>query len=91
MGSSKRRSAAALRVYDVVLEAALDERVSLHRLRRGHEISVPDYLAGLEAVRNVEDILEPLRREQGAVESRAMGLVRRERPDVALLNIEEAA
>ena len=74
-------SAAARRVYDVALEAALDERVALHKLKAGGEIDTRDYLAGLEAVRHVEEHLEPLRRQHGATESRAMELVRREQQD----------
>lgn len=65
-----RVSEHALTVLDAAVDAAVHERVRLHRARKAEEIDVQGYLAGLEAVRNVEDALEPLRREQGAERAR---------------------
>lgn len=65
------------------LDWALKQRVKLHRDREDRKISVRDYLDGLAAVREVEDRLEPLRRQLGATSSRAMELTMAEREEAA--------
>lgn len=45
----------------VALDAVLDLRVLLHHERRDGRLTVPDYLAGLRAARDVERDLEELR------------------------------
>jgi hypothetical protein len=69
---------ARLAVYNAAVDAALDHRVELHRLRAAGDLDVKPYLEGLRAVRDVEDTLEPLRRKAGAVGSRAYELSRAE-------------
>lgn len=61
----------ALAALNARLDAALDERVRLHRARAAKESTVREYLDGLKAVRDVEAELEPRRRELGATHSRA--------------------
>jgi hypothetical protein len=65
---------AKLAVYDAAMDAALDHRLELHRRRLSGDLDVKSYLDGLRAVRDVEDHLEPLRREAGATHSRAYEL-----------------
>jgi hypothetical protein len=74
MTSVPGQSNAALDVLNAALDAALERRVELHRDRRAGDIDVSTYLAGLRAVRDIEDHLEPLRRELGAPCSRAFEL-----------------
>lgn len=57
-----------------VLDAALDQRVHLHSDRLASRIAVPHYLAGLRAVRQVENALEVERGKLGATRSRASEL-----------------
>jgi acyl-CoA hydrolase len=71
-GGVSTPEAIALSVYDDALDAALNHRVSLHEERQAKRIDVPTYLAGLKAVRAVEEALEPLRRGLGAADSRAL-------------------
>jgi hypothetical protein len=60
-----------LHVLNEALDAALDCRVELHVLRNRGDLDVPGYLEGLRQVRQVEELLEPIRRELGATNSRA--------------------
>jgi hypothetical protein len=64
----------ARRVLDAAIDAAISERLRLHRERREKRLTVPEYKAGLKAVRDVEDTLEPLRRVAGATQSRRFEL-----------------
>lgn len=68
-----------------VLDAALDQRVHLHSDRLADRISVPHYLAGLRAIRDVEGVLEPERRRLGASGSRALELSRQELANAGLV------
>lgn len=68
-----------------VLDAALGQRIHLHSDRMAGLIGVPEYLAGLRAVRDVENALEPPRRELGAEHSRAFELGRQELQEAGLV------
>lgn len=57
-----------------VLDAVLDQRVALHMERAETAISVPHYMAGLKACREVESLLEAERRALGATSSLAFDL-----------------
>lgn len=59
---------------DATIDAWLGVRVAAHRAREVRAIDVPLYLAALRAVRHVEDLLEPIRRANGATSSRAYEL-----------------
>lgn len=61
-----------------VLDAALDQRVRLHSDRLADRTTATQYLAGLRAVREVENALEPERRRLGAAQSRAYELAQAE-------------
>lgn len=63
-----------------VLDLIIDERVALHRDRAFGHIDVSTYLAGLQACRVTEAILEETRRRNGATCSRAFELVITEAP-----------
>lgn len=65
---------AKLTVYNTAVDAVLDHRVQLHRLRGAGDLEVKPYLDGLRAVRDVEDALEGLRRRAGAKSTRAFEL-----------------
>lgn len=67
-------SDAKLAVYNAALDAAIDHRLQLHRLRNDGDLAVHPYLDGLKAVRDVEAALEALRRQAGALHSRAYEL-----------------
>ena len=68
------RQIPSLAVLDAVVDVALDHRIKAHRDRKAGRLSVADYLAQLAAVREVEDRLEPLRRQAAAPVSRALEL-----------------
>lgn len=70
-GPSPKVTEAEHAVYDAALDAAIEHRLILHKLRKSAELDVPSYLAGLKAVRKVEELLEPLR---GVPSSRAFEL-----------------
>jgi hypothetical protein len=70
--SERRKNPAYTAVLDAALDAAIMHRVQLHQARKEKRIDVADYLAGLDAVRQVEAHLEPLR---DATHSRAWELV----------------
>lgn len=57
------------------MDAALGERVLLHRSREAKQIGVPEYIDGLRHVRAVEAEVEPLRKALGARFSRAYEVV----------------
>jgi hypothetical protein len=63
-----------LHVLNEALDAAIECRVELHTLRNRGDLAVPEYLEGLRQVREVEDLLEPLRQKRGATQSRAFEL-----------------
>jgi hypothetical protein len=65
----------ALGVINSALDSAVGNRVLLHEQRQEKAIDAPTYIAGLKAVREVEEALEPLRRALGAESSRALELV----------------
>lgn len=58
------------------LDQALGVRVLCHRERAAGRLTVPEYKAGLQAVRDVEAALEPLR---GAEHTRAYELTIQDR------------
>jgi hypothetical protein len=66
--------ASTLAALNARLDPALDDRVRLHTERRAGRITVAEYLAGLKAVRDLEDELEPQRRALGASSTRAFEL-----------------
>jgi hypothetical protein len=70
-GSDDVARQAALEILDASIDAALEWRCRLHRDRKADVLPVKTYLAGLRAVRDVEDALEPHRRKLGATSSRA--------------------
>jgi hypothetical protein len=66
-----------MRVYDAAIDAAVRERVRLHAERKGGALTVVEYKAGLVAVREVEDALEPARTALGAERARRFDLTTR--------------
>ena len=67
-------TAARLAVLNAALDAAIDHRLTLHHARGNGDLDVRPYKDGLAAVRDVEDVLEPLRRKAGARHTRAYEL-----------------
>ena len=75
------------------LDTAIAQRVALHRhygkppgigeQRKLTKAEVTEYLAGLRAVRDLEDELEPERAALGATSSRAAELARQDRMEEA--------
>lgn len=63
-----------LHVLNEALDAAIQCRVELHDLRKRGDLDVAGYQEGLRQVREVEDLLEPLRQKRGATNTRAFEL-----------------